>query len=86
MHQGPAIAAHISIAVAAALAVSDLTRALNSRTVVGQATGILMERFDMDAARSFGVLTRLSSHANRKLRDVAAELVASRALPTSDEG
>lgn len=35
-----------------------------------------MERFDLDPVRAFGVLARLSSQHNLKLRLVAAEVVA----------
>lgn len=78
VEEGFAIAAHVSIAVAAALQVDTLSQGLASRTVIGQATGILMERYDMDAARAFGVLTRMSSQGNVKLRDLAADVVAHR--------
>lgn len=73
---GEALAAHIAIAVRSAQQVAGLEAALDSRTVIGQATGILMERFGIDAARAYALLTRLSSHSNRKLRDLALELAA----------
>lgn len=50
-------------------------QALQSRKVIGQAIGILMERFGLDDGRAFAFLVRASSHGNIKLRDVAAELV-----------
>lgn len=74
--QGLALAAHV--AIASSQKIRQLSVGLASRTVIGQATGVLMERFDLDAARAFGVLERLSSHHNIKLRDVAAEVVAHR--------
>ena len=61
--------------------VEQLRHALESRSVVGQAMGILMERFDLDDVAAFHVLARYSSTSNRKLRQVAAELVATRELP-----
>lgn len=78
---GVAIAAHMAIAIAAAQQIGQLQAGIDTRTVIGQATGILMARFDMDADQAFAVLTRLSSHTNRKLRDVAHELVETRRLP-----
>ena len=54
---------------------------MDARNLVGQAQGILMERFDLDAARAFEVLRRYSQHHNRKLHLVAEDLVESRALP-----
>ncbi len=56
---------------------SQLNEALMSRKVIGQATGILMERYQLDESRAFQFLIRASSTSNIKLRDVAAELVRS---------
>ncbi|MEJ2851902.1 MULTISPECIES: GAF and ANTAR domain-containing protein [unclassified Saccharothrix] len=56
--------------------VDNLTAALHSRHVIGQAQGILMHRFDIDVEKAFAVLRRASQHGNAKLRDVARELVA----------
>ncbi len=78
---GLAIASQVSIAIAAAQEIDQLKAGLDTRTVIGQATGILMERFGLDADRAFEVLTRLSSQTNRKLRDLAREIVASGRLP-----
>ena len=64
-----------AIALAYAQQVSDLQAAVESRQVIGQAVGIVMERYKLDDARAFGFLTRLSSHANIKLRVVAQRLV-----------
>ena len=48
---------------------------------VAKATGILMERFDIDADRAFAVLRRVSQDSSRKLREVARELVITRSRP-----
>ena len=48
---------------------------MHSRKIIGQATGILMERYDMNEDRAFAFLVRASSHGNIKLRAVAQELV-----------
>jgi GAF domain-containing protein len=69
-------AAHAAIALDQVREVSQLTEALSSRKIIGQATGILMERYELDEDRAFAFLVRASSHGNIKLRDVAAELVA----------
>lgn len=74
--EGMAIAAHVAIAIAASQEVHHLTMGLDTRSVIGQATGLLMERFDLDAARAFSVLARLSSQHNVKLRTVAIDIVA----------
>jgi hypothetical protein len=53
----------------------DLRRGLVSRAVIDQAKGILMAEYGLGADQAFAVLTRFSQQENRKLRDVAAELV-----------
>jgi AmiR/NasT family two-component response regulator len=44
--------------------------------------GMLMERYALDEPRAFEVLRRYSMDSNRKLRDVAQELLATRKLPS----
>lgn len=73
--EGAAVAAHVAIAVAAAHVIGDLTMGMDSRAVVGQATGILMGRFHLDADVAFKVLARYSSSSQTKLRVVAADIV-----------
>ena len=72
--------------VAEALAASEvevaqLHAAMRSRTVIGQASGMLMILLDISEDQAFDYLRRLSSHANRKLVEVAEEIVRTRALP-----
>ena len=52
-----------------------LRTALDSRSVIDQAKGILMERFKLSADRAFSVLTQVSMESNTKVRDVAARFV-----------
>ncbi|TDU83897.1 GAF domain-containing protein [Kribbella voronezhensis] len=52
-----------------------MTRALQSRTTIGQAVGILMERYRLDDDRAFSFLVRLSQSTNVKLHDVAAGII-----------
>ena len=80
--EGLGLAAHIAIAVLAAQKVDQYETALDSRTVIAQACGLVMERYNLDSVQGFALLTRLSSHRNKKLRDVAAEIVSTRSLPT----
>jgi AmiR/NasT family two-component response regulator len=58
-----------------------LHRALNTRDVIGQAKGILMERNRMTAGQAFDVLRNTSQRLNRKLGDVAERLAESGTLP-----
>ena len=58
-----------------------LTRALESRDVIGQAKGILMPRHRVTAEASFELLRRVSQDRNVKLRDLAAHVVETGTLP-----
>ncbi len=68
-------AAHAAIAVGHAQERENLNEALQSRKVIGQAIGIIMERYDIDEDAAFAFLVRASSTSNIKLRDIAQELV-----------
>lgn len=78
-------ARHASVALAAVHNEEGLHLAVDARKLVGQAQGILMERFDIDADRAFDVLRRFSQANNLKLRDVASQIVESRRLPSVDD-
>jgi GAF domain-containing protein len=60
----------------------NLQAALESRAVIDQAKGILMERHKLTADQAFQVLARTSMQHNRKLRVVAEELVLTGELPS----
>ncbi|WP_167203458.1 GAF and ANTAR domain-containing protein [Kribbella shirazensis] len=75
------LAQHASVAVASARQEETMAQAVDARKLVGQAMGILMERFDVDGDRAFAILKRYSQDTNTKLRDVAQQLVATRRLP-----
>ncbi|WP_020386886.1 GAF and ANTAR domain-containing protein [Kribbella catacumbae] len=79
---GHILARHASIAVANARSEATMAQAVDARKLVGQAMGILMERFDLDGDHAFGVLRRYSQDTNTKLRDVAQRLIDTRQLPT----
>jgi hypothetical protein len=68
-------ATHASLALGHAREVDDLNIALETRSLIGQAMGILMERYRISPEHAFDFLTRTSQESNTKLRDVAAELV-----------
>jgi len=55
--------------------VDNLHAALSTREMIGQAQGILIERERITADQAFDVLRRASQHLNRRLRDVAQDLV-----------
>jgi GAF domain-containing protein len=59
----------------------NLQAALDSRAVIEQAKGILMERHKVTAERAFQTLAHTSMKTNTKLLDVASQLVHTRELP-----
>ena len=78
--------AHLAVATVDAQAMDDARAALNTRSAIGQAQGILMERFSIDSMQAFAVLQRVSQNSNRKLRDVALGLISTRRLPAESPG
>lgn len=72
-------AAHASVALAASNSEATLRRAIDTRHVIGQAQGILMERFGIDEQQAFGVLRRLSQDGNVKLKVIAQRVVEEQA-------
>ena len=78
------IAAHISTIVAHLVIEEHLHRAVESRTIIGQAQGILMQRHGLTAEKAFAVLRRVSQDNNIKVRVVAKNLVATRNLRICD--
>jgi GAF domain-containing protein len=78
---GHVLAAHAAVAVAGAEHEQNLRSAVASRDVIGQAKGILMERYKITADQAFGLLAQVSQELNRKLVDVARELASTGAVP-----
>ncbi|AWB90883.1 GAF and ANTAR domain-containing protein [Aeromicrobium chenweiae] len=72
---------HASVALANAHNEEGLQLAIDARKLIGQAQGILMERFDIDADRAFEFLRRQSQTHNVKLRYVAEWVVDHRGSP-----
>lgn len=81
---GQAFAAHASIALAIAIERDQLLQAVDSRGVVGQAQGLLMQQYGVSADQAYTVLKRYSTHLDQKLRQVAARFVEDRTLPDLD--
>jgi len=59
----------------------NLQAALESRAVIDQAKGVLIERYKLTPDQAFQLLAQASMNANRKVRDIADELVRTGALP-----
>jgi GAF domain-containing protein len=78
---GLLFASHAAVAYAGVRKEAQLAKAVASRDLIGQAKGILMERYKISPERAFLVLTGISQATNRKLHDIAAELVRHRTVP-----
>jgi GAF domain-containing protein len=72
---GLIFAAHTSVAWNSARRDEQFKRALATRDVIGQAKGMIMERYGVDAVQAFEVLRKLSQDSNVPLAEVATELV-----------
>lgn len=59
----------------------NLQLALESRAVIDQAKGVLMERYRLTAEQAFQALAQASMSTNRKVRDIAEELVSTGEFP-----
>ncbi len=78
------LAAHAAVAVASAREIEGLRVAVDRRTTIGKALGIVMAQYGLTDDQAMSVLRRLSSHHNQKLFDVAAVVVRELALPAED--
>jgi hypothetical protein len=72
---GLVFATHSSVAWNAARRDEQFKRALESRDVIGQAKGMLMERYGVNAIQAFELLRKLSQDANRPLIHIATDVV-----------
>ena len=76
------LAGRLGVGIAAGRDADELN-AVGTRTVIGQAQGILMERLGIDPAEAFGLLRRAAEDIDRTLAEVAVELVRTRRLPSA---
>ena len=79
------LAVPISIELAHCRQEENLWKAIDARHRVGQAQGILMERFHISETVAFSVLRRLSQQSNRKLHLIADDIVRTGQLPPEVE-
>jgi GAF domain-containing protein len=68
-------AVHAGLALLEAQHRQQMHDALESRKLIGQATGLVMERYKIDEQRAFEFLVRTSQTTNVKIRDVARQMV-----------
>lgn len=82
---GQAIAAQLALTISAEREIDQLGLAMHNRLAIGQAEGIVMERLGVTAEQAFDYLRRVSSHHNKKIAVIAAEIVATRRLLDIDQ-
>ncbi|MEU1402865.1 GAF and ANTAR domain-containing protein [Streptomyces sp. NPDC005728] len=74
---GVLLASHAAVALAGARTYTQLHSALTTRHTIGEAMGIVMERYHLDEDRAFAVLRELSQKRNVKLRLIAQQVCES---------
>lgn len=77
------LVAHLAVAVSDGQGIQDRDQGMVTRTVIGQAQGLLMERYRIGPEEAFAFLRRTSQATNRKLVLIAEEFVCTRQLPPS---
>lgn len=82
---GLAFATHLAIAWNILQRDKQFRSALVSRDIIGQAKGIVMERFGIDAVEAFELLKKLSQQSNTPVAELAQRLVSSH-RPASKRG
>jgi GAF domain-containing protein len=80
---GRLFAAQAAVALAGSQREQRLAEAIQTRDLIGQAKGMLMERHGISGEQAFLMLVETSQRANIKLRDVAEYLVNDREQRTS---
>jgi GAF domain-containing protein len=75
---GVVLAAHAAAAILASRQGEQLESALSTRDRIGQAKGIIMERFGVNDVQAFEMLRRLSQDSNTRLIDIAQRVIDTR--------
>jgi GAF domain-containing protein len=75
------IAAHASVILAHTRAEQNLWQAIDSRNLIGQAQGMIMQKYAISADKAFAVLRRYSQAQNTKLVIMAEQLTTTGHLP-----
>ena len=73
-------ATHAALALFRTQQEDQFHSALASRDIIGQAKGMIMERFTVDAVQAFELLRRLSQDSNTPLARVAQQIIDSEQL------
>jgi transcriptional regulator with GAF, ATPase, and Fis domain len=75
---GLVLATHAAVTMQAVQRSRQFRSAMGSRDIIGQAKGILMERYEVGAGAAFALLTKLSQESHRPVVAIAKEVVETR--------
>ncbi|QKV90853.1 GAF and ANTAR domain-containing protein [Streptomyces sp. NA02950] len=75
------LASHAAVALSSARSTAQLHTAMETRNEIGEALGIVMERFKVSEDQAFEVLKKSSQDQNIKLREVARLIVTTGRIP-----
>lgn len=78
---GQVFASHAGVALKGAITEAGMEKTIESRDIIGQAKGILMERRHLSAADAFDTLRALSRNGNIPVRDLAERIVKTGEIP-----
>ncbi|MCZ4553121.1 GAF and ANTAR domain-containing protein [Gordonia rubripertincta] len=78
VEKGYALAAHAALVFDAARKYDQFQSALASRDIIGQAKGMIMERFNIGADAAFELLTKLSQDSNVTVAEISRQLAGSK--------
>ncbi len=78
LHDLRVLAKHAGIALRQVDRIANLREAVSTRALIGQAQGILMERYGLTSDQAMAYLRRRSQESQHKVRDLAEHLVAER--------
>lgn len=70
------LAVQVALSWSAAQRAEQFREALASRDIIGQAKGMIMERYGVDAGQAFELLRRLSQDSNVRIAELSRQVVA----------
>jgi len=80
-HVGWLVASHAAVAFSSARTHAQLHSAMESRHSIGEAIGIVMERYKLDEDQAFAVLRKSSQDQNTKLREIVRTVTETGGIP-----
>lgn len=80
------LASHAAVALSSARTNSHLHEAIGTRQDIGEALGIVMERYRLSERDAFAVLTKASQEDNIKLREIARTVTHTGEIPGNPDG